>query len=42
MTEERRAKIARKTKETDITIDFSLDGKGECSINSGIGFFDQM
>ncbi len=42
MTEERRAKIARKTKETDITIDFSLDGKGECSVNSGIGFFDHM
>lgn len=42
MTEERRAKVARKTKETDITIDFSIDGTGECEVNSGIGFFDHM
>jgi len=42
MSEERRARIARKTKETDITIDFTIDGTGECSVNSGIGFFDHM
>ncbi|MBP5325604.1 MAG: imidazoleglycerol-phosphate dehydratase HisB [Pseudobutyrivibrio sp.] len=42
MTEERRAKVARKTKETDITIDFSIDGSGLCQVNSGIGFFDHM
>ena len=42
MSEERRAKVARKTKETDITIDFSIDGKGDCQVNSGIGFFDHM
>lgn len=42
MIEERRAKVARKTKETDITIDFSIDGSGECEVNSGIGFFDHM
>ncbi|MBQ7147791.1 MAG: imidazoleglycerol-phosphate dehydratase HisB [Pseudobutyrivibrio sp.] len=42
MTEERRAKVARKTKETDITIDFSIDGSGECEVSSGIGFFDHM
>ena len=42
MTEERRAKVARKTKETDITIDFTIDGTGECQVNSGIGFFDHM
>ena len=40
--EERRAKIARKTKETDITIDFNIDGSGICDVNSGIGFFDHM
>lgn len=40
--EERRAKVARKTKETDITIDFSIDGSGVGEINSGIGFFDHM
>jgi len=42
MSDERRAKVARKTKETDITIDFSLDGCGNCNVNSGIGFFDHM
>ena len=42
MSDERRAKVARKTKETDITIDFSLDGCGNCNVNSGLGFFDHM
>lgn len=42
MSEERRSKVARKTKETDITIDFSIDGNGECQVSSGIGFFDHM
>ncbi len=42
MAEERRARIARKTKETDITIDFAVDGTGQCTVNSGIGFFDHM
>ncbi len=42
MSEERRAKISRKTKETDITIDFNIDGNGSCNVNSGIGFFDHM
>ncbi|MBR5637530.1 MAG: imidazoleglycerol-phosphate dehydratase HisB [Pseudobutyrivibrio sp.] len=42
MSEERRAKVARKTKETDITIDFSIDGSGECQVSSGVGFFDHM
>ena len=38
----RTAKIERKTKETDIKLCIDLDGKGEVSINSGIGFFDHM
>lgn len=42
MSEDRRAKVTRTTKETDITIDFSLDGTGECKVDSGIGFFDHM
>ncbi len=42
MAEERRARIARKTKETDITIDFTVDGTGQCTVSSGIGFFDHM
>ena len=32
----------RKTKETDIKIQLSLDGKGKTKINTGIGFFDHM
>jgi len=39
---ERRADFVRKTKETDIALSFSIDGSGETSLNTGIGFFDHM
>ncbi|MCB8994933.1 MAG: bifunctional histidinol-phosphatase/imidazoleglycerol-phosphate dehydratase HisB [Bacteroidales bacterium] len=39
---QRRALIKRKTKETDISIDLRVDGKGECEISTGLGFFDHM
>lgn len=34
--------IARKTNETNIVINLNLDGSGNSSINTGIGFFDHM
>ena len=40
--EKRKADFHRKTKETDISLSFSVDGSGVTSLNTGIGFFDHM
>lgn len=40
--ERRYTSISRKTKETDIDLEFLLDGKGVSQIETGIGFFNHM
>ena len=39
---QRKATIERKTKETDISLQINLDGKGICEIDTGIPFVDHM
>lgn len=38
----RKSNIKRKSKETDINLEFLVDGKGTAKIDTGIGFFDHM
>jgi imidazoleglycerol-phosphate dehydratase len=38
----RSARIARKTNETDITVELALDGTGRHDCATGVGFFDHM
>jgi imidazoleglycerol-phosphate dehydratase len=38
----RTAKIARKTTETDITVELALDGTGAYDVQTGVGFLDHM
>ena len=38
----RSAKVARKTKETDIMVKLDVDGAGEATIETGMPFFNHM
>ena len=40
--ETRTARIHRQTKETQVEVVLSLDGRGEYEIETGVGFFDHM
>ena len=39
---QRHAQIVRKTSETDIRLELTIDGTGRSDIRTGIGFFDHM
>ena len=38
----RSSKVTRKTSETDVEVEISLDGSGNANISTGIAFFDHM
>ncbi|MBD8940953.1 MAG: imidazoleglycerol-phosphate dehydratase HisB [Clostridiales bacterium] len=38
----RKASVKRETNETDISMEFAIDGSGKAEISTGIGFFDHM
>lgn len=42
LREGRHVRIARTTRETDITIELDLDGSGRADIATGVGFYDHL
>jgi imidazoleglycerol-phosphate dehydratase len=41
-TRTRRARVERKTRESDIVVELDLDGTGDVSVHTGVPFFDHM
>jgi imidazoleglycerol-phosphate dehydratase len=41
-TPTRRARVERRTRESDIVVELDLDGTGQVSIDTGVPFFDHM
>jgi imidazoleglycerol-phosphate dehydratase len=42
MSTDRNAEVTRSTAETNITVRIGLDGSGQATLSTGIGFFDHM
>ena len=42
MTENRRARVERATKESDIVVELDLDGSGNVDVDTGVPFYDHM
>ncbi len=42
MTTNRRARVERKTKESDIVVELDLDGSGVVDVTTGVPFYDHM
>ena len=42
MTGQRRARVERRTKESDVVVELDLDGTGVVHVETGIAFFDHM
>ena len=42
MARARRARVERKTRETDVSLELNLDGEGRSRVRTGIGFLDHM
>jgi len=42
MAAPRRATVTRRTRETDVTVNLTLDGSGTTAIATGIGFYDHL
>ncbi|HEX9550654.1 MAG TPA: hypothetical protein VF971_06140, partial [Candidatus Limnocylindrales bacterium] len=36
------AALRRRTRETDVTVQVAIDGRGEASISTGVGFYDHL